>query len=152
MSKATEVKVLTEDEIKALAARDMGEVEKLQDQAKTLEIALAENPMFIAFMQMQEKVADKKKEVLKNLEQQMIEAGVKSIVLDEFGTITIVDGKSWKYDENELPRKYFKKAVDTTAINNAFKLTGKLPKGASFTPNQYIKVTPKKKKELKQGE
>jgi hypothetical protein len=138
--------ILTEEQLKEKAANELAPVQALEQKVNTLELALAENPQFVEFMKFTKEAADKKAKVLKELEKEMIASQVKSIKLDEFGTLTIVDGKNWKYDENELPKKFFKKVVDTTAVNNQFKLTGTPPKGASYEPKQYIKVTPKKDK------
>lgn len=142
----TYIKVLTEDELKQIAGTELATVNSLENELSELQLALSENPQFINFLNLQKAVADKTVEVKKKLEKQMIESGVKSITVDNYGKITIVDGKSWKYDQDVLPRKFIKKAIDTTAINQHYQLTGKLPKGATFTPNKYIQLTPKKEK------
>ena len=138
--------VISEEELKAKASVELMQVKDMEMQLSELEMALSNDPTFQNFLNLQKAVADKSKEVLKNLEKQMIENNVKSIKLNDWGTLTIVDGKKWSYDETVLPKKFIKKVVDTTAINNQLKLTGKVPKGATFVPNYYIKATPKKDK------
>lgn len=138
---------LTEEELKEEAKSELATVQTLESQLSELELALSQDERFQNFLTLQKTVADKSREVMKKLETQMIDNGIKSIKIDTWGTLTIVDAKKWTYNTDELPKKFIKKAVDTTAINNYFKLSNKLPKGASYEPNQYIKATPKKQKE-----
>lgn len=137
----------TEDQLKNEASKELEPVVDMSLKVAELEKSLSANPQFIEFMKLKDAVAKKESEVKKTIEEKMIENSVKKIVVDNYGTFTIVDSKSWSYDEDELPRKFIKKAVDTTAINNHYKLTGKLPKGATYVPKRFLKVTPKKNKE-----
>lgn len=136
----------TEDQLKEEASKELAPVIDMSLKVQELEQSLSANPQFIEFMQLRDAVSKKEAEVKKNIEQRMIENSIKKVVIDTYGTFTIVDGKTWSYDEDELPRKFIKKAVDTTAVNNHYKLTGKLPKGATYVPKQFLKVTPKKDK------
>lgn len=136
--------VLSEDELKTLARTDYQEVENLQNEVATLELALSQNEQFKQFMKLKKDFEEKSRQFNKNIEAKMIENNIKSIKVDDVASFTIVDGKKWTYDKDVLPKKFMIKSVDTTAINNHYKLTGKLPKGASYVPNQYIKVTPVK--------
>lgn len=141
-----EARQYTEEELRDEVSKELAPVVDMSVKVAELEQALSANPQFIEFMKLKDAVAKKEGEVKKQIEGRMIENGIKKVVVDSYGTFTIVDSKSWSYDENELPKKFIKKVVDTTAVNNHFKLTGKLPKGATYVPKQFLKVTPKKEK------
>ena len=142
-----ETRQYTEEELRDEVSKELAPVVDMSVKVAELEQALSANPQFIEFMKLKDAVAKKEGEVKKQIEGRMIENGIKKVVIDSYGTFTIVDSKSWSYDENELPKKFIKKVVDTTAVNNHYKLTGKLPKGATYVPKQFLKVTPKKEKE-----
>lgn len=136
---------LTEDELKAKAAKELAKVEKLEVQLNELEMVLSKDPQFVKFMQFQKAVADKSNEVKKNLERQMIDSNIKSITVDAWGKITIVERQDVKVlDEAVLPKKFLKKSVDSKKLNDHYKLTGELPDGTEVKITQFIKMTPKK--------
>lgn len=142
-----EVKKLTEEELKAQAARKLNQVARLETEAKELEMVLSENPQFVKFLQVQKAFADKSAEVKKNLEAQMIASKIKSITIDAWGKITIVEREDIKVvDEDKLPKKFFKKQVDQKLLNDTVKMTNVLPEGTKRHVTKYIKMTPKKEK------
>lgn len=143
---ATIVK-LTEDELKAKAAKELNKVAKLETQLNEVQLALSSDERFVNFLNLQKAVIDKGEELKKNLEKQMIDNGIKSIDIDSYGKITIVDRQDVKVvDESLLPRKFFKKSIDQAKLNQEYKLKEKLPEGTEINKIQYIKMTPKKEK------
>lgn len=145
---AKSAKTYTEDELKQEASKELAPVVDMSAKVLELEQSLSKNPKFIEFMKLKDEVKKRESQVKSALEEKMIESSVKRVVVDDYGTFTIVDGKTWTYDQEKLPRKFIKKSVDTTAVNNYHKLTGKLPKGATYVPKQFLKVTPKKEKKV----
>ncbi len=141
----TEPKILTEDELKDEASKEIDSLVSLEKKADELQMVLSNNNDFADFLEVSRKIKDKNAEIREKLLSQMVESNVKSVVLDDWGTITVVDSKSWSYDEELLPKKFIKKVVNTTLVNDTYKLSNKLPKGASFKNKPYIKMTPKKK-------
>ena len=67
----------------------------------------------------------------------MEDTGTKTIKGD-WGSITLAERQGWDIDENELPKKFFKRVVDTKRITDTFKLEGKAPKGATPRVTKYL--------------
>ncbi len=141
MAIKTEVKILTEDEIKKKATREITKLHGMEVQMSELQLALAENPQFVKFMQFQKAFNEKSAELFKNLEEQMIASGVKNVKGD-WGYLTIAERTDVKViDESLLPKKFFKKQVDSKKLNEHVKLSGVLPEG---TEKKVIKYLTKK--------
>lgn len=144
---ATEPVILTEDQLKAKAERELKKVGKMEMELSELQMALSENPQFVKFLEFQKAVADKTTEVKKNLETQMIDNGIKSLTIDSYGKITIVERQDIAVtDESKLPKKYFVKTINKKALNDDYKLTGELLEGTEQKITRFIKMTPKKEK------
>jgi hypothetical protein len=164
----TQVEVLSEEELRQKAAKDLAKVQKMEVQLSELEMVLAGDERFQNFLRLQKAVNDKSAEVKKSLEKQMIENNIKSITLDSWGKITIVERKDIKVvNVNKVPKKFLKyvvsgeeikaiedrlgrkveiesKEADLPSIKDHAKLSGKVPKGAEEKVTQFIKMTPKK--------
>ena len=72
----------------------------------------------------------------KQVETVMIENDIKSIKGD-FGSITIAERLGW-ITTSELPKKFYKKVVDTKKLSDTFKLEGKSPRGAVPNYTKYL--------------
>jgi hypothetical protein len=143
----TEVKILTEDELKKKANREIAKLHGMELQMSELQLALSENPQFVKFMQFQKEFSDKSSEVFKKLEEQMIASGIKSVKGD-WGYLTIAERTDIKViDETKLPKKFFKKQVDSKKLNEAVKLSGKLPEGTEKKITKYLTKKIKTQKE-----
>lgn len=138
MTKATEVKILTEDELKKKAERGIARLQGMELQMSELEAALSSNPQFVQFMQFQKAFNDKSAELFKNLEEQMIVSRVKS-VKGEWGYVTIAERTDIKVvDEDKLPKKFFKRQVDQKKLNDYVKLSDDLPEGTEKKTVKYL--------------
>lgn len=125
-------------------------VELITEETKLaqLEQALQESPQFKAFIQAQQDFRDKSSAYWKNVEQQMIDNGIKSVKGD-WGSLTIVERVNLKAPDLTLvPAKFIKKALDTTKVSAYEKLAGELPKGVISTPTQYLMKKFKKAGEI----
>lgn len=168
MDAEQQVEVLSEEELKQKATKDLAKVQKMEVQLSELELVLAGDERFQNFLRLQKAVSDKSTEVKKNLEKQMIDNNIKSITLDGWGKITIVERKDIKVvNVNKVPKRFLKyiiagaeikaieeelgrkvivesKEADLSSIKDHAKLAGKVPNGAEEKVTQYIKMTPKK--------
>ena len=118
-------------------------VERIEDVKKT-EVVLAktekelmDNPQFKQFLELQKSVNDKAAEMWEYVEQQMLENNIKSIK-GEFGSVTIAERQGWTYDEETLPKKFFKKVIDTKKVTDTYRLEGKAPKGCAPYTTRYL--------------
>ena len=127
----------------------------LQGELEVLQTELATNPQFMAFLDKQNQlmeVQSKASDVWKKLEARMIDAGVKTIKVTEgpiVGSITIAERDNFKaVDLDAVPRKFVKKALDTTKVSSYYTLEGKLPAGIDHTTTKYLTkhLNPKKEK------
>lgn len=168
-----EVKKVTEDELKQVALAELNEVSVLETEVNELQMALTANPQFTRFLELQKQVAKKTTEVKDNLFSQMESNGIKSITLNDWGKITIVEKVSAEVvDLARVNKKYIftqltpddraeieeelghrltvgTKVADQTGLNHAYKLSNKLPAGTQHKVTSYLKLTPKKVKEEK---
>lgn len=120
---------VTEDEIK-------NDIVKIIDGQQQL-AELAANPQVKEFLQLQKKV-EKTSDVLWGVvQEQMINAGVKSIKGD-WGSVTVAERTSFAVDLDKLPRKYIKRAADLKKIGADYKLKGEAPEGATPKPTMYL--------------
>lgn len=106
---------------------------ELVDLAQTLNA----DPKFAMFLQAQKDFNDYQATVWKNIEQQMIDNGIRSIKTDTV-TLTIATRTSYDIDEEQLPAKFWKKVPDTTKISGTHKLEGKPVKGTTPKEKQYL--------------
>lgn len=127
MAKASEATIV--EEVKGVL--------QLEGQLSQLETELSQNEDFKKFIEFQKEVRDKSAEVFKKIEQTMIDNDIKSVKGD-WGSLTIVERKSWTYDVEVLPKKFIKKVVDTTKVDTAYKLEGTPPKGATFVTKKGL--------------
>lgn len=122
------------EEVLAAEVTDILALEK--DLAQT-EAELAQNPQFQAFLQKQKQVSQQIADFWKRVEGEMITHDIKSIKGD-WGSITIAERLDWDVIEEDLPPRFFKKAVDKSKLSTIYRLEGKAPKGASPKYTKYI--------------
>ncbi len=163
---------LTEEDLKKQAKKELLAIDKLEDKKVELELALAKNPQFVQFLKIQKQVADKADEFKKSLEKQMIDSGVKTIDITDWGKITVVERTDVKVvNITKLPKKFInitltppqiaeiekligkelpgEKTVNQGLLTSTVQLTDKLPAGVEKKVSHYIRMTPKKVKEIK---
>jgi len=121
---------------------------QLEQEMEQAQKALEADPKFKLFLQKQSQLKDAQTQsaaVWKEIEAKMIESDIKSIK-GEWGYITIAERQNWNIDEALLPKKFFKKVVDTKRITDTFRLEGKPIAGAEPYTTKYltkkIKETP----------
>lgn len=115
-------------------------ISEAEIEVKKLELELAGDPKFIQWTEAQKKLKEanaQNEAFFDNLKDVMESNGTKSIKGD-WGSITLAERIGWDIDEEELPKKFFKKVVDTKKITDTFKLEGKAPKGATQKVTKYI--------------
>lgn len=108
-----------------------------EKQLEDMELLLQQNKQFRSFLALQKEVQDQSNIFWKNIEEQMIKYDIKSVSGD-WGSVTIAERLNWDINEEELPKKFLKKVVDTTKLSNTFRLEGKAPKGASPRYTKYL--------------
>ena len=113
------------------------EILSMEDQLQKLEARLSENSQFKKFIEFQRAVREKSAEVFKDIEDTMIENGIKS-VKGEWGSITIVERTNYSGDLTQVPSRFIKKVLDTTKVSQSHKLEGKLPKGITTTTTKFL--------------
>lgn len=113
------------------------EVIKLQKDLQAEEQQIMADPRFSAFLQKQKQVTEQISAFWKDLETKMIENDIKSIK-GEWGYITIAERLNFKIDETSLPKKFFKKVVDTKRLADTFRLEGKPINGAEPYTTKYL--------------
>lgn len=125
-----------EERIK-LVANAEAEVTKLENE-------LSADPKFKAWLEAQKnlKEANKKNEEFFDALQEQMEARAnktgENSIKGDWGSITLAERIGWDVDEEQLPKKFFKKVVDTKKITDTFRLEGKAPKGATKKVTKYI--------------
>lgn len=163
-----EPKIYTEDELKVVALNELTAVSTLETEVNELQLALQQNPQFTRFLELQSAVAKKNAEVRTNLFAQMVNNSIKSITLNDWGKITVVETITAKVSEiNKVNKKYIltklspedrdklekelghslkvgTKVADQVGLNQQYKLTEKLPAGTEHNISSYLKLTPKK--------
>lgn len=72
----------------------------------------------------------------KNVESQMIDNNIKSYK-GEWGSLTIAERLGWETTK-DLPKKFYKKVVDTKKLSDTFRLEGEAPKGATPKYTKYL--------------
>jgi hypothetical protein len=122
-----------EDEIK----QQVKQIVALQQQLDNEQDLLAQDERFARFLKMQQEYTAKIGEFWKSVEETMISNDIKN-VKGEWGYVTIADRDSFNGDIDELPRKFVKRTVDVAEIGKHYKLTGKLPKGATIKHTKYL--------------
>lgn len=116
------------------------EIENMKSTEVELQLAeqqLMDNPEFKKFLNLQKAVNEKASEVWKHVEQVMLDNDIKTIK-GEFGSVTLTERQSWDIDESELPKKFFKRVVDTKRVTDTFRLEGKAPKGCTSKVTKFI--------------
>jgi hypothetical protein len=135
-----DVKTIIEGEVLDLMATERSMTE--------VEAELRSNPTFVKFLELQQAVNDKAKEVWDMVGGQMIEAykagKVDKTLKFDFGTLTIKDINDLDIDEDVLAPRYFKSVPNTTKIRNEYALENKLPKGVSVTKKYQFSKSLKK--------
>jgi hypothetical protein len=135
-----DVKTIIEGEVLDLMATERSMTE--------VEAELRSNPTFVKFLELQQAVNDKAKEVWDMVGGQMIEAykagRVDKTLKFDFGTLTIKDINDLDIDEDVLAPRYFKSVPNTTKIRNEYALENKLPKGVSVTKKYQFSKSLKK--------
>lgn len=111
--------------------------EQKEQSLATLAEQLQSNPKFAAFLEAQKSFNDYQAQVWKNIEEEMIANGIKSVKTDKI-TLTIAERTSYTIDEELLPAKFWKKVPDTTKISGTHKLEGKLVKGTTPRTTKYL--------------
>lgn len=125
-----------EEEVKA----EITEIVEKERQLIAMEVALSQNEQFKQFLAFQKEVKAQADTFWKKVEEQMIEHDIKTVKGD-WGTVTIVERLGFDVDETELPRKYFKRVVDTTKLAQDYKLTDIAPRGATPKVTKFIRKT-----------
>ncbi len=128
------------EDIRAIISARLDDQKKLEQGLATLETELASNEQFKAFLEMQravKKITEDNNTFFEHLKDEMDSQGIKSIKGD-WGSITLAERQGWDIDEMELPKKFFKKVVDTKKITDIYRLEGKAPKGAVPKITKYI--------------
>lgn len=134
----SEVKVLSQEDLEKKASKELVKLDSLQGKITELELALSSNPQFIEFMKFKKALDQKSSEVFDNIEQQMIDNGIKRIKGD-WGYMTIVETNRVKVvDESKLPRKFFRRQVDVKKLNDHVKLSGELPEGTESYTTKHL--------------
>lgn len=72
----------------------------------------------------------------KLVEEGMIESDIKNIK-GEWGSLTIAERLGWNTTD-ELPKKFYKKIVDTKKLSDTYRLVGKSPKGATPYTTKFL--------------
>lgn len=121
-----------EAEIKATVTEIMAAEQELADA----QVALQQIPEFQKYHTMQQELNSKMALFWKTVETEMIDNNIKSIKGD-FGTITVAERLSFDTND-ELQPKFYKKVVDTKKLADTFRLTGKVPKGATPKYSKYL--------------
>lgn len=116
---------------------EVAEFTQRESELVTLAEKLNSDPKFAMFLQAQKDFNEYQTTVWKNIEQQMIEHGIKSVKTDTI-TLTIAERTSYTIDEEQLPAKFWKKVPDTTKISGTHKLEGKLVKGTTPRTTKYL--------------
>lgn len=125
-----------EDEIKL----KLEEAKQAEAELNKIESELALEPKFQQWLNAQKQLREanaKNEEFFNSLQEKMEGSGTKTIKGD-WGSITLAERQGWDIDENELPKKFFKRVVDTKRITDTFKLEGKAPKGATPRVTKYL--------------
>lgn len=115
-------------------------IEDVQETEKglvELENELLAIPQFKKFLDLQRAVNEHAAKTWKNIEAQMIEHDIKQLKGD-FGTVTLAERQNWEIDEELLPKKFFKKVVDTTKITATYRLENKAPAGCKPVTFKYL--------------
>lgn len=145
------VKVLTEEELKKKATKEIKSLEKIEGKMNELQLVLADNPQFKQFMEFQANFKTKSAELFKKLEKQMIDAGVTKVEGD-WGYLTIVNRTDYKLvDETAVPEEYKETqvVVNMKKVKEDIELTGEIPEGVEEKHSQYLRKGVKTLKELK---
>ncbi len=125
-----------EDEIKL----KLEEAKQAEAELNKIESELALEPKFQQWLNAQKQLREanaKNEEFFNSLQEKMEGSGTKTIKGD-WGSITLAERQGWDIDENELPKKFFKRVVNTKKITDTFKLEGKAPKGATPRVTKYL--------------
>jgi len=125
-----------EDEIKL----KLEEAKQAEAELNKIESELALEPKFQQWLNAQKQLREanaKNEEFFNSLQEKMEDSGTKTIKGD-WGSITLAERQGWDIDENELPKKFFKRVVNTKKITDTFKLEGKAPKGATPRVTKYL--------------
>lgn len=108
------------------------DLQKRADQAAVLQQQVAARAK--ALKEAQEQIDDTWDQV----KEVMINNDVKSIKGD-WGSITIADRTNYRAPAlDEVPKKFIKKALDTTKVQAHKDLTGELPKGVAESHTKYL--------------
>lgn len=129
-------KNLSEEKTKQKIVKEVTEVKQLEAELTVLENTLSQSPEFRNFISMQKQFREKSEAVWKDVEEKMIENNIKS-VKGEWGSLTIAERQGWDTTE-ELPTRFTKKVPDTKKLTDHYKLTGKVPKGATPKITKYL--------------
>lgn len=113
---------------------------RLENELIKLEQGLEVNPQFQAYIAKKKERDEfdrQSSEVFSKWQEVMEQKDIKSIKGD-WGSITLAERQGWDIDEELLPKKFFKKVVDTKKITDTYRLEGKAPKGATSRVTKYL--------------
>lgn len=102
-----------------------------------LEQSLNANEQFRAYLDFKAEFETKSSQFWKKVETQMIDNKIKSVKGD-WGSLTIAERSNFDIDEELLPKKFYKKVIDTKLISDTYKLSKKLPKGVNIGYTRYL--------------
>ena len=130
------VKLTPEESIK----KEVTDVMVMEGQVNELQAILSENPAFKQYLDFKKKFEDKSKELWKNVQDQMIENGIKNIKSDDWGSITVAERINLDIDESKLPDKYFAvtRKPNKKFIADSYKLEKQEPKGVKVSYTKYL--------------
>lgn len=120
---------VTAETLELEATSEIETINKMESELAIIQESLANNPDFVKFLSVQKELNAKTAEFWSDIKDKMVRNNVKKIKGD-WGWITIGETKSVVVeDEEKLPKKFFKRQIDTELLKNTVKLTGKLPSG-----------------------
>lgn len=132
-----------EEAIRKAATKELAKLQTTELKLAELQQQLAMNPQFTQFLALQKQLQEKTDDFWKRIKEEMIANGVKKISgegLDfNWGWITIGETEVIEVtDESKLPRKFFKRQVDTQKLKDHVKLTKMVPEGVTKKVNYKI--------------